>query len=71
MVDLSVLDEMQREWFKQLIESEIEESEGTISNERLWQKGSDTKEQVMMHEENIIRLNDYAEFLRGIIKQLN
>ena len=71
MVDLSVLDEMQREWFKQLIKSEIEETEGTISNERLWQKGSDTDEQVMMHEENIARLNDYAEFLRGIANQLD
>ena len=71
MVDLSVLDEMQREWFKQLIKSEIEETEGTISNERLWQKGSDTDEQVMMHEENIARLNDYAEFLRGITNQLD
>ena len=71
MVDLSVLDEMQREWFKQLIKSEIEETEGTISNERLWQKGSDTDEQVMMHEENIARLNDYAEFLHGIANQLD
>ena len=71
MVDLSVLDEMQREWFKQLIESEIEETEGTISNERLFQKGSDTNVQVLMHEDNIARLDAYAKFLRGIVGQLD
>ena len=42
---------------------EIEDIKGTIANERLWQKGVETKEQVDMHEENIAELTEYLEWL--------
>lgn len=71
MIDISNLGEMEREWFKQMIDNEIDDISGTISNERLFAKGADTDEQVMMHEENICRLNGFNDFLRDILTKLD
>lgn len=48
------------------IDIEITEVEGTISNERLWQKGSDTKEQILMHEQNIANYIEYIKRLESL-----
>ena len=45
------------------LDEEIEQVKGTISNERIWQKGSDTQEQIDMHEQNIVDLEVYLEWL--------
>ena len=69
-INVSTLDEMQMFWFKKMLTDEIDNLQGTISNERLFQKGSDTQEQVDMHEENICRLVSFEAFLQDIVKQL-
>lgn len=69
-------------WFNNLLESvgkssveeltqkeilvEITEIEGTISNERLWEKGYDGKEPINPHSQNIITLTEYLERLNSL-----
>lgn len=45
------------------IEKEIDEIKSTISNERLWEMGSDTYEETEMHHNNIEELCMYLEWL--------
>lgn len=45
------------------IDAELTEVEGTISNERLWQKGSDTEEEILMFEQNI---TDHTEYINRL-----
>lgn len=47
------------------LQAEIADIKGTISNERIWQKGSDTQEQIDMHEQNIADLEAYLEWLEN------
>ncbi len=42
---------------------EIEEVRCAISNERLWEKGSRSKEEAERHAQNIIELQEYLEWL--------
>ncbi len=51
------------------ITAEIQDIAGTISNERLFQKGSDTQEQVNMHEQNISNLLEYKSSLEMILQE--
>ena len=44
---------------------EFEEIKGTISNERLWAKGSDTPEQAAMHMDNVSKLEARLNELGG------
>ena len=52
------------------IEVEIEEVQGTISNERLWEKGYDGNEPLNPHTENIMILMEYLEVLEGLLEEL-
>ena len=45
-----------------------EEYDGAASNERLWAKGSDTDEEIQMHEENAAHCAMMAELFRNIAK---
>lgn len=45
---------------KEDIDAELFEVEGTIHNERLWQKGSDKEEEILMLEQNI---RDHSEYI--------
>jgi len=47
------------------VQEEIEEVKGTISNERLWQKGCSLQEEINMHEQNIINLSAYLDWLEN------
>lgn len=47
------------------LQAEIADIKGTISNERIWQKGSNTQEQIDMHEQNIADLEAYLEWLES------
>ena len=49
---------------KNTIDDEIREIEGTISNERVWLKGSSTELEEELHNPNIITLNAYLEILK-------
>lgn len=45
-----------------------EEYDGAASNERLWAKGSDTDEEIQMHEENAEHCAMMADLFRNIAK---
>lgn len=45
------------------IDAELDDVKGAISNERLWQKGSDTKEEILMFEQNIANHIEYINRL--------
>ena len=51
-------------WFERLYKEEIENIEGTISNERLWKKGSKDEEEVVIHTLNIEELEEYLGLLK-------
>lgn len=48
-----------KNWLLEMVESEIEQTEGSISNERAFQKGCDTDDEIETAERNISRLEDY------------
>lgn len=54
---------------KDLLE-EIEEVKGSISNERIWEKGYDGDEHVNPHSENIITLTEYLEELNALFDKV-
>ncbi len=45
---------------------EIKETKGTISNEALWAKGSDSEEAADMHKQNIANLLEYLKELKAL-----
>ena len=45
-----------------------EEYDGAASNERLWAKGSDTDEEIQMHEENAEHCAMMAKMYRNMAK---
>ena len=49
------------------IRAEIEEVEGTISNERLWELGYDGEEPLNPHTDNIMILMEYLDVLNGML----
>ena len=48
---------------KRDIDEEIDDVKGTISNERLFQKGSRNEDEEMMHEQNIADNMEYLKWL--------
>lgn len=53
-----------------MIDNEIEEVTGAISNNRLWMHGSDTMEEAAMFQENIAELEEYKGTLFELRKQI-
>ena len=51
------------------ISAEILDIEGTISNERLWEKGANTTEQRLLYSGNIINLTSYLGYLEKLIEK--
>lgn len=64
------MNETVRIWFEELYKKEIEEIEGTISNERLWELGYDGDEPVNPHTENIELLTEYLEALKERLAEI-
>lgn len=54
-------------WLTNMVNDEIDETKGTISNERAFQKGCDSAEQVQMCESNIRNLEEYIEALEDVL----
>ena len=50
---------------KEVLDNEIKEIEETISNERLWVKGSETSDEEIMHMKNIENLSKYLSWLKN------
>ena len=54
------MDEMIKEWFSNLIDGEIENEEGTIGNESIWEMSDD------IHSQNIPIHEKYIELLKSV-----
>ena len=57
-------------WFEELYKKEIEEIEGTISNERIWELGYNGDEPINPHTENIEMLTEYLEALKEKLAEI-
>ena len=55
-----------KEWLKAMYNEEIEQTTGSISNERLWANGAPDEETAQMHLDNIEELERYLEILEGL-----
>ena len=64
------MNEMIKHWLTKLYEKEIEKVQGTISNEKLWMLGSETKEQEQMHIDNMATLNEYVATLKTLLHEI-
>lgn len=64
------MNETVRIWFEKLYKKEIEEIEGTISNERVWELGYDGDEPINPHTENIELLTEYLEALKEKLAEI-
>ena len=64
------MNEMIKHWLIKLYEREIEETQGTISNENLWMLGSETKEEEKMHIDNMANLNEYVATLKTLLNEI-
>lgn len=60
------LTENMKEWFKELLDGEIEQATGAAQNERLWAIGSDDDVESSLHESNSIENEEYVEFLESV-----
>lgn len=64
------MNETVKQWFRDLYQDAIDESTAAISNERIWQKGATTDEEIAMHEQNIEELEEYIEVLTERLEEL-
>ena len=65
------MSEIVRRWIENMLDKEITEVLGAIDNERLWQKGSDSQEEIDMHEDNILNHEEYLEWLKAKLEEIN
>lgn len=47
------MDEIVNKWITDMLDAAIAEAKCAISNERIWQNGSDTDDEITSHEFNI------------------
>jgi hypothetical protein len=64
------MDETVKIWFQNLYSEEISEVQGTISNERIWEKGYDG-EKPNPHTNNLKILYEYLQILEDKLAELN
>jgi hypothetical protein len=53
-----------------MVDAELKEIEGSISNNKIWMLGSDTQEEASMFEENIAELLELKDFLLNFREQI-
>lgn len=53
-----------------MIDAEMKQVAGMISNEAIWTHGSSTKEDAQMHSDNISELEEYQETLLKLREQV-
>lgn len=63
------MDEMIKEWLKQMYEREIEEAQCTLSNEHLWELGYNGNDE-NPHTQNIVKLQEYIIVLSDRLEEL-
>lgn len=60
------MNEMIKFWLIGMYDENIEDAKGTIENEKLWAKGSSSKEEKQMHLDNIKVIEEYIEVLEEL-----
>lgn len=60
---------IQATWLQLMFEREIDDTKGTIANEKLAEKGSDG-EAAFLHHMNILELIRFKELLEGALRML-
>lgn len=60
------LSDIQKEWFANLLDEEINQELGAEQNENLWALGADDEETSSMHGMNALEHRGYATFLEGL-----
>ena len=64
------MNHMVKEWLKQLYTEAIVEAKSAIANERIWQNGADSDDEIAMREGNLENLEEYIEVLQEKISEL-
>lgn len=64
------MSEVVREWVKENLLEQMEETRGTIANEKMWLLGSDTEEAIAGHAENIKLLCEYMDYLSTQLRDI-
>ena len=64
------MSEVVREWIKENLLDQMEETRGAIENEKLWLLGSDTVEAIEGHSENIRLLCEYMDYLSTQLRDI-
>lgn len=65
------MSDLTKKWLKELYSNEIKEVKRTISNERIWEKEYNVREDGWNpHTNHIKNLEEYIEVLEGLIKDL-
>ena len=64
------MSETVRIWLAGMVHNEIEQVNGTISNNNLWMHSSETDEEVEMFAENIANLEEYKSVLETMYKKI-
>ena len=59
-----------RAWLETLYGEAIIEANKAIGNERIWQKGASTDEEIQMHEDNIAEQERYIAVLEDLIDHI-
>lgn len=62
--------EMHKHWFRSMLENEIEEMRGTMSNEKLAMLGAPDEESERMHIQNIFEMSSYIDMLKDMAKAM-
>lgn len=65
------MNEMIKDWLKELYKGEIDQELGTISNERVWANGADTQEVAQMHLDNVALHEEYVAVLKEKLEELD
>lgn len=61
------LTENQKFWFTELLKDAVDDARGAASNERLFAKGSKSKEEATQHYANAVENANYADFLESLM----
>lgn len=64
------MSEMVKIWLAEMVHREIEQVNGTISNNCLWLHSSESKEEAEMFASNIASLEEYKELLLEMQKKI-
>ena len=64
------MSEVVKIWLTDLFEREIKDAEVDISNNELWVKGSNTREEELGFLQNIEELKEYKEVLKQMLAEV-